>query len=176
MPASGTAKGPLLWSPRMGVGNRRLDDDHKLLIDLVNQLSRPEAETRRDGLGADQLVESILHTLIDYAAFHFAREEAALAAVGYPDLDSHRADHQALADQVRDYLAGFERDPDSLSLADLAAFVRHWLLAHILREDKAFEAYLTGHPEADAAIDGVPLLGGLSAADLADPLEVASAG
>lgn len=158
----------------MGVGNARLDDDHKLLIELLNQLSQPIPEAE-----APLLVQSILNALVDYASFHFAREEAALAAVDYPYLAAHKAAHRLVAEQAQAHLATFQADPDSLSLDQLAAFVRGWLVEHIQGEDRAFSAYLSGHPEADAAIDAVPLLGGLGPEDddpLDDPLEKVASG
>ena len=60
----------LTWNPAMSVGVRLLDEDHKKLIAMINQL--------HDGMLAghsNDVVGDVLRRLVSYTVEHFRREE-----------------------------------------------------------------------------------------------------
>lgn len=65
------------WKPEYSVGNAAIDDDHKALFSLVEELSTAGPS------GAS--MEDILSRLDDYVGYHFAREEDFMARGEYPD-------------------------------------------------------------------------------------------
>src|SRR5512134_3308497 len=91
------------WSKAMSVGVSRLDRDHKILIGLINRLD--EASAGDDD--AARLMAEVLETLVSYTIFHFSREEAVMAACGYPALAHHHEEHVALTGEVRDWQQRF---------------------------------------------------------------------
>ena len=87
---------PLMtWTEKMSVGVAVLDNDHKKLVDMVNNLF--------DGVQSGQGKEAlgrILDGLIAYTVDHFKREEQFFAQTGYPDNVAHKAQHEDLCKQV----------------------------------------------------------------------------
>lgn len=137
------------WSTAMSVGVRRLDQDHQALIELINRIAEADDsdETRR------RIIPEVLTTLIAYTVFHFRREEAVMAACGYPDFAAHREDHRALAGEVKELADQYTIDPGRVSPEELHGFLVQWLNHHILLHDKAYQPYCAGSPEADAAAE-----------------------
>jgi len=125
------------WTEKMSVGVAQFDDDHKQVIGLLNGLF----EDARAG-HAKEAIGGILDELIGYARSHFAAEEKLLRDFRYPKLIEHEKEHQALIVRVlqlrEDYLAGI----DSRLSLELAAFLKGWLVDHILGADRDYGGYL----------------------------------
>ena len=76
---------PLMtWTDKLSVGVGVIDEDHKKLVGMVNELyDAMQAGQGRDSLGR------ILNGLVQYTKFHFAREEKCFAQTGYPAAVPH---------------------------------------------------------------------------------------
>ena len=124
------------WDNSFSVGVVRLDADHRLLMEMINQLCEAW-QAGKDGLVLDKLFEALLV----YTDIHFAREEAILEALGYERLVQQRQAHAALKAEVvafRDrHLTATQ--PEALT-AEMAHFLRSWLLDHILGEDRRYKS------------------------------------
>lgn len=128
------------WDSSFSVGSSRMDADHQRLIDLLNRLY----DAWHGGEGIDEL-GWLFDELLAYADTHFAAEEMALKSKAYPRLEKQQADHIRLRDSVvafRDrHLAG--ETPDALT-TEMTAFLKAWLLEHILGEDMQYRSYFKG--------------------------------
>ena len=130
------------WSTDYSVGIRLIDNDHKDLVDTVNDLY-DAIQARR----ADEAVARALAMLSTYVQEHFAREEKLMADYGYPGLAAHKALHNALRRRVHAIRMVHASDPQRLESAKLLAFLRDWLVHHILESDLDYVPYLTGEAE-----------------------------
>ena len=92
---------PLMqWNDKLSVGVASIDNDHKRLVGMVNDLYDGVVA----GHGKDVLGR-VLDGLISYTAEHFAREERYFAQTGYPDSVAHKKEHEDLVKQVLDVQA-----------------------------------------------------------------------
>ncbi len=147
---------PLIeWSESFSVGVPLIDRDHRVLVDLINQL--PAA---LDGDESRWVVGSVLGGLWDYTEYHFAREEALQEAAGYPDLPAHHGHHVALKDEVRRHMDHYDADPEGMDKAALLAFMQNWLIEHILQEDMTYRPFVEHNAEAQAVAERVGLMDG----------------
>lgn len=125
------------WADDMSIDNGGpIDDDHRLLVDQVNDLH--SATRRGDG---QAVVRSLLMSLLSSTLEHIRREEAWMESVGYPGLDEHRVGHQEFVNQ----LCELERKIDNGHItvaAQLSAVLRDWLSLHIRRYDRDVKVYL----------------------------------
>lgn len=132
---------PLItWSDKLQMNIRVIDNDHMMLIDIVNALS--------DGLlkQADQEhIAEHLSALAHYVEDHFQREEGFLADAGYPHLDTHMKQHQKLAHTVYDLIDINRNDPQKLHKPEIQDFLKTWLTDHILKCDMHYAPYLRGN-------------------------------
>ncbi len=124
------------WNPTLSVKVRKFDDQHKKLVELLNQL--------HDGMKAGQgnaVLGNVLQSLITYTATHFKDEEQVMQANGYPDLPRHKAEHEKLVKQVLDLQKKFQAGGGVLTLTVLS-FLKDWLFTHIQGEDKKYGVFL----------------------------------
>ena len=136
------------WTPDMSVGVESLDNDHKLLLSLVNQLD----EAVRAGRGEEQ-VAGVLESLLDYTAFHFEREQALMEACGYPDADAHTHTHQVLKTQVMHIRERYLANPDTIHDREVLAFLKNWLTSHIMGRDKLYSPFMASRNDAVVEAD-----------------------
>jgi len=132
----------ITWTNHLSVGVHPIDTDHKLLISLINQLH----DAIDDGLG-DETVGSVLNALCDYTDYHFGREEALMAACGYPDLDAHKRIHAQLAGKVKGLRDDFLKGGKEILGEDVLEFMKTWLTDHILGIDKRYQPFMDGKGE-----------------------------
>ncbi|RZI42822.1 bacteriohemerythrin [Herbaspirillum sp. HC18] len=125
------------WGDDMSVGSAMIDDDHRTLIGLVNEL---HTATSR-GEGRD-VVGGIIEALITYTRDHFQREEHHMTALRYSKLAEHKRQHKELLEKVLDMQAKFITGHVTVA-AQVSTLLRDWLSIHIRREDKEFAAQLT---------------------------------
>lgn len=128
------------WTEAMSVGLPELDDDHRVLIAVINRLA---ADTEK-GAAADVVGRSLV-SLTRYAEYHFEREQRVMAACGFPDLDSHIEEHREFVGWVREAERRFDTTPADTAAelhGEVLAFLRNWLNHHILLQDMAYRSYV----------------------------------
>lgn len=124
------------WSPAFSVKIRKFDDQHKKLVELVNQLH----DAMKAGQG-NAVLGVVLQSLISYTATHFKDEEQVMQANAYPDLARHKAEHEKLVKQVLDLQQKFLTGGGVLTMTVLS-FLKEWLVTHIQGEDKKYGVFL----------------------------------
>jgi hemerythrin len=128
----------IVWRDEYSVEIGRIDAHHRKLFDRANCVFATFVE------GGDRSrVVDALDFLVDYAKFHFHEEEALMASYAYECLDAHRDFHRKLLDQVEDMRTHF-RDSGNGEDKDeqVMDLLRHWIIDHILVEDRRFAARL----------------------------------
>lgn len=128
----------ITWSDALSVKVKQFDDQHKKLVDMVNQLF----DAMKAGKG-NQVMGDILKSLIQYTQTHFAAEERIMKQYGYPDFENHKKEHNALVLQVLDLQKQFQ-DGKAVLTQNVMTFLRDWLSKHIQGEDKKYGVYLNG--------------------------------
>ena len=127
------------WNESLRVGVGIVDEQHKELVRLVNELH----DAMTQGQGHARL-ESTLKGLTDYTVTHFRTEEDYFASLGYDDAASHKREHDSFILQVMDFTKGFEEGTLMLSL-DVMSFLGDWLVKHIQGTDRKFAPFFNEH-------------------------------
>ena len=116
-------------------------------------MNRRAAAGREEDGDFRPVLAEVLTELIAYTVYHFNREEQVMAACGYPELEAHRDEHNALTREVEDLRRRFgESDPD-LGRDELLAFLTGWLDHHIMLQDKAYRVYVEDNSTAAAGAE-----------------------
>ena len=118
------------WADDMVIDGGPIDQDHRLLVDLVNEL---HTATSR-GAGRE-VVASILSRTITSTREHLTREEALMESMGFPDLVAHKAGHDSFMEDLYALQRRLEQGGITVA-AQLSATLRDWLSLHIRRNDK----------------------------------------
>ncbi len=126
----------IIWTDEFSVGIDFMDEQHKQLVGIINRLIRAKSANVNS-----EEISDILTELTNYVRYHFTEEEAMLERYGFPDLEKHRKDHVALAEQL--YSLVFKTmNSDECVPADLLRLLLEWLKGHILHDDMAYGKFL----------------------------------
>lgn len=127
------------WRNELSVGVSVIDEDHKKLLGLLNEL---EYVNNADATSKKAAIESVISELMDYTDYHFKREEVLMQACGYPGLMSHKQTHEILQAQTKNHLENYKRDSLAFDSNVFCIFLRNWLLEHIAVMDKDYESWM----------------------------------
>ncbi len=83
------------WRDIYKVGVEEIDEQHKKLFDIVNDLHEGVS------CGAAQAnLNSIFGQLMEYAVDHFSNEESLLEKTNYPNTQNHKNEHEAFIAKI----------------------------------------------------------------------------
>ena len=119
------------WKPSYAIGVDELDQQHRVLLDLLNVLVRAGAQPRKGKAGSDALWRYFAD-LNEYAAYHFLTEEK-LMREHLPTHETtarHIAQHRSYWVAVNDF-KNRHAAGDAEVLADLLHFIGRWWLDHV---------------------------------------------
>jgi hemerythrin len=129
---------PMLnWNDKLSVGIASIDEEHKKLVKMLNDLY----DGIMSGHGKDVL-GNILDSLIDYTKVHFAHEEKFFAQTGYQEAAAHKHEHEALTKQVVEIQGKYKSGAISTLSIEVMQFLKNWLVKHIQIEDKKYGPHL----------------------------------
>ncbi|MEA3278906.1 MAG: bacteriohemerythrin [Pseudomonadota bacterium] len=123
------------WSDDLSVGIEEIDDQHKVLVGLVNEMH--DAIHQRHGSDA---VRGVLASLVDYTRIHFAVEESLMRILGYPDYDAHKEEHEALVQQMNELQHKVDTRKTAIGF-ELMHFLKVWLTKHIMETDREYSDF-----------------------------------
>ena len=123
------------WSDNLSVGIEEIDEQHKVLIELINRMH----EAIEQKHGSDVVLE-ILAELTDYTKIHFAVEESLMRILGYPGYEEHKDIHDELLEQVSELQKKVASGNTAISF-ELMHFLKSWLSKHIMEEDMQYTGF-----------------------------------
>jgi hemerythrin len=129
----------MTWTDKFSVGVQTLDNQHKALIDTLNELHAAMMKGQARAVASD-----ILNKLVDYTRDHFAAEEKLMQETKYSEWASHILKHRELTKQVEDYVTRLEKGDITLGV-HLLSFLSDWLSKHIQGEDQKYGPWLNEH-------------------------------
>lgn len=126
------------WNGSLTVGVELIDEQHKMLIQRLNNMSK--AIESKQGPGE---ISKTLSFLIEYTHFHFSVEEKHMKANNYPGLEHHLTQHEEFRSTLANLEKEFEEEGATQILADsIDTFLVNWLIKHISEVDLAFGTFL----------------------------------
>lgn len=146
----------IVWIDQMSVGVKLLDNDHKRIVLLVNQL--------HDGLMAGHAkpaLEFAFNGLIQHVRAHHAHEEQILAEIGYHNSESHKQDQDQQIGQIMALQAQFIRCEQLADELEIMRQLRAWFFKHIQSSDQDLVAHLRAK-DVNAMLATRKTLGGMA--------------
>lgn len=126
----------LTWNDRLSVNIKEIDDQHKKLVDMVNNLH----DSMKSGKG-DTVLMKIVDEMKKYAASHFALEEKYMKTHAYPDFTKHKGEHDKFVAKVLQVEKDCKSGKCAMSM-EILNFLSNWLVDHIKGTDKKYGPYL----------------------------------
>ena len=126
------------WTSDLSVGIGLIDEQHKMLIKHLNDLS----QSLESGQGPEKIVNTLIF-LIHYTNFHFSAEEKHMAANGYPELVNHKKMHEGFKTTLNNLEEDLLEEGATQLLADsIDTLLVMWLFEHISTIDVWFGKFL----------------------------------
>jgi hemerythrin len=125
----------IAWNDTYSVKVKEMDDQHKKLIDMINDLH----DAMKVGKGKE-VIGKVLNGLMDYTRRHFTAEENLMKIHGYPGYEDQRKAHNILVNQVEDLRKKFT--DGGVQSQQVITFLKDWLMNHIKGMDQKYGAHL----------------------------------
>lgn len=123
------------WSNEISVGIEEIDAQHRVLVDLLNEIHEAIQQGR-----TLEVTKGIVDRLDEYTRVHFAVEESLMRILHYPDYERHKEEHEKLIAQLTDLHSKLEKGKGAIGF-ELAVFLKGWLTKHIMEGDKRYVAH-----------------------------------
>jgi hemerythrin-like metal-binding protein len=127
----------MTWNDKLSVGVVALDNDHKKMIVLLNELY--------DGIVAEQgkaVLGGILEQLKEYTRYHFRHEEELMERSGYLDAEIHKREHHELLVWSVKVNEQFNSGTLAAPSLEVMNYLKDWLFDHIMGSDQQYKAHL----------------------------------
>jgi hemerythrin len=125
------------WSDRLSCGIKLIDDQHKGLVDLVNDMFN---HATGNSIQEHDYFNIVIQEVVKYVKVHFATEEKIMIATKFSGYAEHKKAHDsfviAVVNNINDYKAG-----KRLTLSAFTKFLKDWILSHIAMMDKQYFEY-----------------------------------
>ncbi len=128
----------IVWDDSLSVGVDLIDDQHKMLIERINNLSKAVAKY----MGHTKIIETLLF-MTEYTDFHFSTEERYMKKLDYPAKENHLKQHEEFKSMLKILEEDFKEDGATKVVSkSINTFLGNWLLNHIKVVDVNFGKFL----------------------------------
>ncbi len=126
------------WDDSLSVGVDLIDEQHKMLIQKIKDMSEAVATSR----GLEKILQT-LEFMIDYTEFHFGTEEKHMKELDYPRIETHIQQHKEFVSTLNHMVEDFEEDGATEALStSINTYLINWLIKHIKSIDLKFGEFL----------------------------------
>ena len=126
------------WSDLYATGIELIDEQHKELVNLTNQLF----QACRTGQGAVEVVfKDAMHRMVDYVRFHFGMEQKLLEQIKFPQCKDHIREHESLVKDILEAAKEFDAGK-KYTAHNFVRTLKDWVFSHIAISDKIYAAYV----------------------------------
>ena len=126
------------WEDSLSIGVDLIDEQHKMLIQRLNDLSAAIEKTQGEGG-----VVQTLDFLIEYTDFHFSAEEKCMAEHDYPGLEHQKKQHEEFRASLKNMVEDYEYEGVTRALTtSVNVFLHNWLINHIKGVDHKLGEFL----------------------------------
>jgi methyl-accepting chemotaxis protein len=127
------------WNDSFKIGIDSIDNQHKVLFDLINKLYTTYGKSK-----SKSQLKQVLEDLLDYTIYHFGNEEEIFHMIRYEGTEKHLVQHKKFIDKIKAFREEFNAGDISVAL-DVVHFLQDWLVTHIQRTDRAYVQVFKEH-------------------------------
>lgn len=121
------------WSGDLSVNDENIDNQHKHIFIILDQLNRLLPEDAKN----DQFAR-LLTDLTEYGLTHLKEEEKFMAKNQYPGLEEHKKVHKAYLVKI----AMFNIKFSETSQQEVIDFLKNWWFKHISKMDMQYRDFI----------------------------------
>jgi hemerythrin len=130
-------KAAVMWNDAYSVGVKLIDDQHKGLIALTNELAKG---CQKGGDEAEIYFMKAIQGAVKYVKIHFTTEEIIMERLHYPEFLIHKKEHEDFVAEVLRDVKEFEQGKKIVPMA-FVKYLQDWVLTHIAKSDKKYGVF-----------------------------------
>jgi len=127
------------WSGAFSCGVKAIDDQHKKLVNMINELFSHVASSEE--IDNDQLL-NVIHETVKNIKTHFAAEEKIMIATRFHDFIAHKKVHDSFILTVISIISDIT-EGKKVSLFSFLKFLKNWVYSHIAVMDRCYFEHLS---------------------------------
>jgi len=128
----------ITWSNTFACGIKIIDDQHKSMVNLVNDMYNHITGNEWE---EQEYLRRVLTTAVKYIRVHFTTEERIFIGTKFVGYLEHKKEHDHFILTVTDRIKEFQSGK-RVSLTSFTNFLKDWILTHIAVMDKQYFIYL----------------------------------
>ena len=137
------------WSDKYAVGIEMLDSQHRMLVELTNQLY---SACNMGGKVLSAAFQDAMHKIVEYVRFHFSAELKLLNSVNYPDYNHHKKMHDDLIHEILNAAKEYN-EGKMLTPYNFVRTLKDWIFSHIAVYDKEYSIYIAHQKKTGVLTD-----------------------
>jgi len=137
------------WDDKFATGIELIDDQHKELVKLTNNLYRACLG------GSDEagvVFMDSMNLMLDYVRFHFGAEQKLMTRINYPDYEGHKEQHDTLVKDVHETIKNYNSGKE-INLNQLVVTLKDWIINHIAGTDMLYVSFIAEQKEKGLLTD-----------------------
>lgn len=123
----------LIWKKEYETGVVLIDKQHRILVDIINNLHEAHAQTKEKEILRETIIK-----LVDYTKYHFNYEEKHMTQFFYNKIEGHKKLHKIFIGQIVEILEELKKGDYRNLTDDILKFLTNWLIDHILKHDREY--------------------------------------
>ena len=125
----------IIWSDEFSVGVNVLDEQHKVIIKLINKLL-----DNQNARVNSEVISDLLGEMRIYMDNHLKYEEKLLKDNGYPNLEQHVAMHNEYGEKFGELIFSVMNN-NTDAPENILQYLKDWWTNHILHEDMKYRPF-----------------------------------
>lgn len=109
-----------------------IDDQHKHLIELANELHNSIQENKEY-----TIIKKIIFDLVEYTRRHFSYEEQFIKKNNPDEFEHHHLQHKNLIDRMTHILKSYSPNKPQMAV-ELLELMKFWIIQHIRKNDSRY--------------------------------------
>ena len=122
----------MIWNESYSVGVGELDEQHKALIRMINEMHYAMNNDK-----GQEAIAIIVEQMFDYMEIHFSTEEGYMRQYSYLGYAAHAKEHEVFRAKARDLRQRVSEGEFVLSF-EIVQFLSDWLQKHIMVSDMKY--------------------------------------
>lgn len=124
------------WNERISTNNFKIDNQHKKLIDIVNNLSELIKIDSNS-----KILNETLSELLKFSITHFKDEEELMRQTNYPELDQHIKKHKDFSLKIANFCSDVQNNKTNIT-EKLLEFLVNELMVHTNIDDQNYKNHI----------------------------------
>ena len=128
------------WEDKYSVGITRIDEEHKCLLSIINELFE---QCKQGEEKANEAFKKTMKELVSYVELHFKGEEELLIKYKFPEdaYKKHKNEHEQFVIKILQVTDDFQKGKKFIP-NETVRFLRDWILSHVAICDKGYSKFL----------------------------------